>query len=42
MAGGAADLEEGIAKAVEAIDSGATRDILGRLVARSRELSGAS
>src|SRR4051794_2086392 len=42
VAGGAADLEEGIAKAVEAIDSGATRDILGRLVARSRELSGAS
>jgi anthranilate phosphoribosyltransferase len=32
-------LEEGIAKAAEAIDSGAARDVLGRLVARSRELS---
>jgi anthranilate phosphoribosyltransferase len=42
VAGGAADLPEGLAKATEAIDSGAGRDVLGRLVARSRELSGAS
>jgi hypothetical protein len=31
-----------VAKAREAIDSGAARDVLGRLVARSKELSGAS
>ena len=42
VAGTAADLQEGLAKAAEAIDSGAARDVLGRLVARSRELSGAS
>jgi anthranilate phosphoribosyltransferase len=42
VAGGAADLPDGLAKATEAIDSGAARDVLGRLVARSRELSGAS
>ena len=42
VAGGAPNLEEGVAKAAEAIDSGAARDVLGRLVARSRELSGAS
>ncbi len=42
VAGQAADLQEGVAKAREAIDSGAARDVLGRLVARSRELSGAS
>jgi len=42
VAGGAADLPGGVAKAAEAIDSGAARDVLGRLVARSRELSGAS
>jgi anthranilate phosphoribosyltransferase len=42
VAGGAADLKEGVAKAGEAIDSGAARDVLERLVARSRELSGAS
>jgi anthranilate phosphoribosyltransferase len=42
VAGGAASLEEGVAKASEAIDSGAAQDVLGRLVARSRELSGAS
>jgi anthranilate phosphoribosyltransferase len=42
VAGGATDLPEGLAKATEAIDSGAARDVLGRLVARSRELSGAS
>jgi anthranilate phosphoribosyltransferase len=41
VAGRAADLPEGIAKATEAIDSGAARDVLDRLVARSRELSGA-
>jgi anthranilate phosphoribosyltransferase len=42
VAGGAGDLSEGVAKAVEAIDSGAARGVLARLVARSRELSGAS
>jgi anthranilate phosphoribosyltransferase len=42
VAGGASDLSEGVAKATEAIDSGAARDVLDRLVARSRELSGAS
>jgi anthranilate phosphoribosyltransferase len=42
VAGGATDLAEGIRRASEAIDSGAARDVLKRLVARSRELSGAS
>jgi anthranilate phosphoribosyltransferase len=42
VAGGATDLQQGVAKAIEAIDSGAARDELGRLIARSRELSGAS
>ena len=42
VAGGAPDLAEGVAKATEAVDSGAARDVLARLVARSRELSGAS
>jgi anthranilate phosphoribosyltransferase len=42
VAGGAADLPGGLAKATEAIDSGAAREVLARLVARSRELSGAS
>jgi anthranilate phosphoribosyltransferase len=42
VGGGAPNLEEGIAKAAEAIDSGAARDVLGRLVARTRELSAAS
>jgi anthranilate phosphoribosyltransferase len=42
VAGGAGDLAGGVAKAAEAIDSGAAQDVLGRLVARSRELSGAS
>jgi anthranilate phosphoribosyltransferase len=42
VGGGAPNLKEGVAKAAEAIDSGAARDVLGRLVARSRELSGAS
>jgi anthranilate phosphoribosyltransferase len=42
VAGGASDLAEGVGKASEAIDSGAARNVLERLVARSRELSGAS
>jgi anthranilate phosphoribosyltransferase len=41
VAGGASDLADGVAKAGEAIDSGAARDVLARLVDRSRELSGA-
>jgi anthranilate phosphoribosyltransferase len=42
VAGGSADLAEGVAMATKAVDSGAAFDVLGRLVARSRELSGAS
>jgi anthranilate phosphoribosyltransferase len=42
VAGGASDLAEGVGQASEAIDSGAARQVLERLVARSRELSGAS
>ena len=42
VAGAAGELQEGVAKAREAIDSGAAREVLGRLVARSKELSGAS
>ena len=42
VAGAAGELQEGVAKAREAIDSGAARDVLGRLVARSKELSGAT
>ena len=42
VAGGASNLEEGVAKATQAIDSGAAGEVLERLVARSRELSGAS
>ncbi len=42
VAGGAGDLGEGVARAGEAIDSGAARDVLDRLISRSRELSGAS
>jgi anthranilate phosphoribosyltransferase len=42
VAGGAADLAEGVARSNEAIDSGAAAGVLARLVARSRELSGAS
>jgi anthranilate phosphoribosyltransferase len=42
VAGAAKDLPDGVAKAAEAIDSGAARDVLGRLVDRSRELSRAS
>ena len=41
VAGGAVNLPEGVSKATQAIDSGAARDVLERLVARSRELSGA-
>jgi anthranilate phosphoribosyltransferase len=41
VAGAASDLQEGVAKAAEAIDSDATGEVLNRLVARSRELSGA-
>jgi anthranilate phosphoribosyltransferase len=41
VAGVAADLREGVAKAGEAVDSGAARDVLDRLISRSRELSGA-
>ena len=37
--GGAADLAEGVAKAGDAIDSGAARDVLARLVERSSSLS---
>ncbi len=42
VAGGSADLGEGIVKATQAVDSGAAFDVLGRLVSRSRELSAAS
>jgi anthranilate phosphoribosyltransferase len=42
VAGGASDLADGVGRASEAIDSGAARNVLERLVARSRELSGAS
>jgi anthranilate phosphoribosyltransferase len=42
VAGGAADLGEGIAKATQAVDTGAAFDVLDRLATRSRELSGAS
>jgi anthranilate phosphoribosyltransferase len=42
VADAASDLADGVAKAGEAIDSGAARDVLTRLVDRSRELSGAS
>jgi anthranilate phosphoribosyltransferase len=42
VAGAAGELQEGLEKARETIDSGAARDVLGRLVARTRELSGTS
>ena len=42
VAGGAKDVGEGISKATQAVDSGAAFDVLDRLVARSRDLSGAS
>jgi anthranilate phosphoribosyltransferase len=42
VAGGAADLKDGVGRAADAIDSGAAREVLERLVSRSRELSGAS
>ncbi len=41
VAGGASDLQEGARRAAEAIDSGSARDVLERLVARTRELSSA-
>jgi anthranilate phosphoribosyltransferase len=42
VAGGAADLKEGVSKAAEAIDSGAAEKVLDRLADRSRELGAAS
>jgi anthranilate phosphoribosyltransferase len=42
VADGASSLQEGVAKATKAVDDGAAYDVLGRLIARSRELSGAS
>jgi anthranilate phosphoribosyltransferase len=42
VAGGAADLKEGVSKAAEAIDSGAAGKVLDRLADRSRELGAAS
>jgi anthranilate phosphoribosyltransferase len=42
VAGAAPDLPAGVAKAWEAIDTGAAREVLSRLIARSRELSGTS
>ncbi len=42
VAGGASGLEDGVTKARRAVDSGSAFDVLGRLVTRSRELSGAS
>ena len=42
VAGVATDLEDGIAKATHAVDSGIAFDVLARLVERSRELSAAS
>ncbi len=42
VAGGASGLEDGVTTARRAVDSGSAFDVLGRLVTRSRELSGAS
>jgi anthranilate phosphoribosyltransferase len=42
VAGAAKTLAEGVEKAGEAVSSGAAREVLDRLVARSRELAGAS
>jgi anthranilate phosphoribosyltransferase len=42
VAGGAADLTDGVAKARDAIDSGAAQNVLDRLAERSRELAEAS
>jgi anthranilate phosphoribosyltransferase len=42
VAGGAKDVAKGIVRATQAVDSGAAFDVLDRLVARSRDLSGAS
>jgi len=39
VAGGADDLAGGVSRAAEALDSGAARDVLEKLVARSRELA---
>jgi len=41
VAGAASDLADGVTRASEAVDSGAARDVLDRLISRSRELSGA-
>jgi anthranilate phosphoribosyltransferase len=41
VGGGAVNLGDGVEQARQAIDSGAARDVLERLVARTRELSGA-
>ena len=40
VAGGADDLAGGVQKAAESISSGAARDVLEKLAARSRELAG--
>jgi anthranilate phosphoribosyltransferase len=42
VAGAATSLAEGVKKAGEAVESGAAREVLDRLVARSRELAAAS
>jgi anthranilate phosphoribosyltransferase len=41
VAGAVKELREGIGRAAEAIDSGSARDVLERLIARTRELSAA-
>jgi anthranilate phosphoribosyltransferase len=42
VGGGAVNLGDGVDQARQAVDSGAARDVLARLVDRSRELAGAS
>jgi anthranilate phosphoribosyltransferase len=42
VAGGAESLAEGVAKATEAVDSGAAKGVLAKLVDRTRELSGSA
>jgi anthranilate phosphoribosyltransferase len=42
VGGGAVNLGDGVEQARQAVDSGAARDVLARLVDRSRELAGAS
>ena len=42
VGGGAVNLGDGVQQARQAVDSGAARDVLARLVDRSRELAGAS